>query len=354
MNADPRPTLLSAGARAPWLRASFALALAISTAACGTPEGGEHDDHEETDETVSEAATASSPVPGHGVTTPFGKPGTRWAAGYHTGDDYAAVSGRNVVSTRAGRVVAAGWNVWGSAYGLQVIVETDGIRHLYAHLSELAVRSGDRVAFGQKLGEVGATGNVTGSHLHYEERHAPFGYYDHRRPVFNKTSPSGGGAQPAAQGYKNWIYGRTHADIEGLQRALVSAGCDVVGKYNNTYGDSTKRAVTCFQRAQGWSGADADGFVGPTTAARLFLVGDVYVDKLTRGVTNSDSVRMLQQRINEVRNTSLRISGNYDAATQSAVQAWQRSIGDRGSAADGNMGPMQSRALFPSGRYDVR
>lgn len=348
MNADARSTLLPP-------RLALTLALAFGAAACGNVEGGEHDDHEETDETVSEAATASSPVPGHGVTTPFGKPGTRWAAGYHTGDDYAAVTGRSVVATRAGRVVAAGWNTWGSAYGLQVIVETDGIRHLYAHLSELSVRSGDRVSFGQKLGEVGATGNVTGSHLHYEERHAPYGYYDHRRPAFNKTSPSGGGSTPpAAQGYKNWVYGRTHADVEGLQRALVSAGCDVEGKYTNTYGDSTKRAVTCFQRAQGWSGSDADGHMGPTTAARLFLVGDVFVDKLHRGVTDSDSVRMLQQRINEVRNSSLRISGNYDAATQSAVQAWQRSIGDRGTAADGNMGPMQSRALFPSGRYDVR
>jgi murein DD-endopeptidase MepM/ murein hydrolase activator NlpD len=310
--------------------------------------------HDHGDETAAEAATATSPVPGRGVTTPFGRPGSLWAAGYHTGDDYAAPVGTRVVATRAGRVIAAGWNTWGAAYGQQVIVETDGIRHLYAHLSSLSVRTGDRVALGQELGRVGVTGNTTGPHCHYEERRAPYGYFDHRRPVFNKTAPGGSAPAPTTGGYLGWVFGRTSDDIAGLQRALASAGCAVDGGLSRTYDERTRRAVTCFQRRQGWSGADADGLVGPATAAKLFLVGDVYVDKLTTGTRGSDSVRMLQQRLNEVRHTALTISGTYDAATRDAVQAWQRSIGDSGRAADGNMGPSQSRLLFPAGRYDVR
>src|SRR5688572_6886067 len=133
----------------------------------------------------SELGGAKSPCPGHPITTPFGVKGD-WAAGYHTGDDYAAPIGTRVEATRGGRVVAAGWNIWGAAYGKQVIVETNGIRHLYAHLSRIRVSAGQRVDRGEKLGEVGQTGNTTGPHLHYEERHSPYGYFDHRKPRFNR------------------------------------------------------------------------------------------------------------------------------------------------------------------------
>lgn len=126
-----------------------------------------------------------NPVPGYSITTPFGKPGG-WAAGYHTGDDYAAPSGTKVVATRGGVVKSAGWSAWGSAYGLHVVIETNGVRHGYAHLSAAKVSVGQSVARGQQVGNVGSTGNSTGPHLHYEERVSPFGYSNHRNPEFNK------------------------------------------------------------------------------------------------------------------------------------------------------------------------
>ncbi len=302
-----------------------------------------------TEESTSiDALTTRSPVPGYVITTPFGKEGDLWAAGYHTGDDYAAPKGTRVQATRAGRVVGAAWNVWGSAYGQQVIIDTNGIRHLYAHLSRISVKAGQHVEAGQKVGEVGETGHAYGYHLHYEERHSPYGYYDHRKPVFNHSGAGGG------RGYKNWIFETSHRDVRFLQRALVSAGCDVENKYTDYYGDQTKRAVACFQRKQGWSGSDADGIVGPETAKRLHLVGSVDVSKLHAGVTGAESVRILQQRMNEVRAAGLHITGNYNAATREAVAAWQRSIGDSGAGADGNMGPLQSERLFPDHRYQLR
>lgn len=320
-------------------------------------EGGESDlDHDDVAE-VAEELGVSSPVPGRGITTPFGKPGKFWAAGYHTGDDYACPTGSAAVATAAGTVVFAGRGGWGSAYGIHVIVDTGPIRHLYAHLSKESVSVGQSVARGQRLGSTGATGNVTGPHLHYEERVSPYGYFNHRRPQFNKQSVSGGGGGGSggtvSGGYKNWAYGQESSDVEGLQRALVLAGCDVPGKYTNYYGENTKAAVACFQRKQGWSGADADGKVGPVTAQRLWLTGSVTVSKLRYGVKDSDSVRMLQQRLNEVRNTMMPITGSYSPTLRDAVKAWQRSIGDSGSGADGNMGPLQAKKLFPSGRYDV-
>jgi hypothetical protein len=301
----------------------------------------------EEETTSTDALVARSPVPGYHITTPFGREGDLWAAGYHTGDDYAAPTGARVEATRAGRVVGAGWNILGAAYGKQVIVDTNGIRHLYAHLSSISVSAGSHVDAGDKLGEVGETGNAFGSHLHYEERHSPYGYFDHRRPRFNRTSAG------SERGYKNWIFHTAHRDNIFMKKALRSAGCKSPNMRSEFYGDGAREAVKCFQRKQGWSGVDANGFMGPETAARLHLVGDVHVRQLHAGVTNSKSVRILQQRMNEVRSAGLAITGDYDQATRDAVRAWQQSIGDSGAGADGNMGPLQSERLFPNHRYRI-
>ncbi|CAF1553101.1 unnamed protein product [Adineta steineri] len=127
-----------------------------------------------------------SPAPGKKITTPFGKKGS-WAAGYHTGADYACPIGTKVVATRAGVVKNANW---GSAYGTHIIIEskdTNGktIQHLYAHLSNKLVKIGANVKAGQEIGKSGNTGRSTGPHLHYEERVSPFAYKNHRSPKFN-------------------------------------------------------------------------------------------------------------------------------------------------------------------------
>jgi murein DD-endopeptidase MepM/ murein hydrolase activator NlpD len=65
--------------------------------------------------------------------------------------------------TWAGRL-AGGWGK------LVVVAHADGVRTMYAHLSSIAVRLGERVATGDRLGAVGATGEATGPHLHFEVR----------------------------------------------------------------------------------------------------------------------------------------------------------------------------------------
>lgn len=86
----------------------------------------------------------------------------------HTGLDLAAPAGTPVQAMAAGTVKAAGRM---GGYGLAV--ETDHgsqVTTLYAHLSRLLVRPGDRVTPGDVIGLVGATGNATGPHLHLELR----------------------------------------------------------------------------------------------------------------------------------------------------------------------------------------
>lgn len=88
----------------------------------------------------------------------------------HRGVDYAAPSGTPIKASGDGKVIFRGVK---SGYGNVVILQHGGnITTLYAHMSRFAskVRSGTRVRQGQTIGYVGATGLVTGAHLHYEYR----------------------------------------------------------------------------------------------------------------------------------------------------------------------------------------
>lgn len=96
------------------------------------------------------------------ITSPFGP---RWGR-QHAGVDIDAPTGSAVIAPQAGTVTLAGWN---NAYGNSVIIDHGhGITTLNAHLSAVHVTVGQVVAQGHHLGAVGATGAVTGSHLHYE------------------------------------------------------------------------------------------------------------------------------------------------------------------------------------------
>lgn len=106
----------------------------------------------------------TSPVAGP-YTDLFGPRGNR----FHTGIDYPAPSGTPVVSAGPGRVTFAGWSAGG--WGRLVAVAHDrGARTLYAHLSRMDVQVGQRVEAGQRVGRVGASGQATGPHLHFEVR----------------------------------------------------------------------------------------------------------------------------------------------------------------------------------------
>jgi murein DD-endopeptidase MepM/ murein hydrolase activator NlpD len=84
----------------------------------------------------------------------------------HNGVDFAAPGGTPVRAVGDATVVFAGWQ---SGYGKVVELRHANDRStLYAHLSRIDVGAGARVAQGQRLGAVGATGWATGPHLHFE------------------------------------------------------------------------------------------------------------------------------------------------------------------------------------------
>ena len=121
--------------------------------------------------TAGKPASYTTPVQGADTGTGYRVPGSSWSSGYHTGVDFPVATGTAVQAVSGGTVVSAGW---ADAYGYQVVLRhTDGKYSQYAHLSAIAVREGAQVGSGQRLGRSGATGNVTGPHLHFEIRTGP-------------------------------------------------------------------------------------------------------------------------------------------------------------------------------------
>jgi peptidoglycan hydrolase-like protein with peptidoglycan-binding domain len=88
--------------------------------------------------------------------------------GFHPGIDLAVGSGTPVKAAAAGEVVFTGA---GAGYGLLVEVAHSGELHsFYAHLSRIDVFVGQQIEAGAQVGLSGATGKVTGPHLHFELR----------------------------------------------------------------------------------------------------------------------------------------------------------------------------------------
>ncbi|MFF9040728.1 M23 family metallopeptidase [Streptomyces sp. NPDC014892] len=119
----------------------------------------------------SNASGFSRPILSGTVGTAYKTAGSMWSSGYHTGVDFVAPTGTSLKAVGAGTVVSAGW---GGAYGNQVVIKlADGYYAQYAHLSSISVSAGQSVSGGQQIGLSGATGNVTGPHLHFEIRTSP-------------------------------------------------------------------------------------------------------------------------------------------------------------------------------------
>ncbi len=97
------------------------------------------------------------------------------SAGYngypgHKGLDIAGPYGTAVVAAESGTVIEANnYDSWGMSWGYYVLIYHNGTYTTrYAHLSSVAVSKGQTVSAGQIVGYEGATGNVTGPHLHFE------------------------------------------------------------------------------------------------------------------------------------------------------------------------------------------
>jgi len=133
----------------------------------------EVEDREVTSITRQSPSGGGAPAVGRGgwiwpakgpITSGFG---VRWGR-MHKGIDIGAPTGAPILAARPGTVSYAGAM---SGYGNVVIVDhLGGLSTLYAHQSAIAVRKGEQVGQGERIGSVGCTGRCTGPHLHFEIR----------------------------------------------------------------------------------------------------------------------------------------------------------------------------------------
>lgn len=117
------------------------------------------------------------------ITKLFGTPppaGVHYALGYHSGVDLVGLDDKTVRAITPGSVYRIGYDPdgWGNYV---VIRQTDGYYAIYCHLAAVKIAAAAKVMPGETIGIEGATGQVTGRHLHLEIRRQ----YNDRRSVIN-------------------------------------------------------------------------------------------------------------------------------------------------------------------------
>lgn len=218
--------------------------------------------------------TAPSPYP---VGTRYRAPGKHWQLKYHTGVDYLAPVGSVVRAPTNSVIVFTGrYGGWGSAYGNHVVGQTrlGGVTYqwIVAHLSKITVKKGQVLSTGQQVGLSGATGNVTGPHVHFEVRVSPFTYGKDVNPSV-LVNATGGNTEvnPDRMDPTAYYMGAIGPHVTWLGHQLVAHG---FGKFYRSgpgpvFTETDRRAVAAFQKSQGWKGSAADGFPGHETLRRL-------------------------------------------------------------------------------------
>ena len=98
------------------------------------------------------------------ITSSFEEHKARTPPSTAPGTDFGAALGTPIVAPISGTVQRCYWRSGG---GRSLWIQGDGIKVYLAHLSQVSRLTGERVRIGQKVGEVGSSGNSTGPHLHF-------------------------------------------------------------------------------------------------------------------------------------------------------------------------------------------
>src|SRR5690625_142544 len=134
------------------------------------------------------------------VTSGYG-PRSLMGMGFHAGVDYAG--GPYTYAAAAGKVYRTGWNILSGRTGIGIGIDHGGgVFTYYGHNPSMAavkVRPGDMVRAGQHIGREGATGRVTGPHLHFETHRGGWGRHVNPRSfgIFDR----GGWLEPGMLAY---------------------------------------------------------------------------------------------------------------------------------------------------------
>ncbi|MEU4181180.1 peptidoglycan-binding protein [Streptomyces sp. NPDC026589] len=242
----------------------------------------------------------------------------------HAGQDVSNSTGTAVHAAAGGTVVRRSWGggLPGRTGNALVIAHGDNQYTYYGHLSAYRVALNARVSAGQRIADMGATGNVTGPHLHFETHAGRLG------TTVNPVAFLAARGVDLSGGWSRIAPGARGATVVVIQHLMNQRGHKLAA--DGQYGSVSVEAVKRFQRSRGLA---ADGQVGPATWPEL-----VYT--LRQGASGSH-VRALQTALNR-RGARLAVDGGFGSVTTSAVRAYQS--GNR-LVVDGEAGPVTWRAL---------
>lgn len=202
----------------------------------------------------------------------------------HSGEDLGAPEGMPVLSAHSGYVRYADW---GDGYGNMIIVEyADGkYQTLYAHLSEILVRDGESVRARQVIGKVGATGGVTGAHLHFELLKKASGDFEPVDPAAQiKAVEAYAAVKPAEPGRNSQVTSQTQA---ALPPATEQSAEPPIAATESIPTESTPNGTpTSTASSENSPIYDAPGLQSNTTATTV--PEDINPVATTNGVVNFD------------------------------------------------------------------
>ena len=177
--------------------------------------------------------------------------GEKITSKFHTGIDYGCPVGTEILASADGIVMAAGWDITG--YGFRVIIKHTAKKStLYAHLDTIIVEKNREVKQGEVIGHSGATGNVTGPHLHFEAREIWNNHLTHFDPLQlplmsfadADTQQPAGTSQSLAETSQNPIKA-------GRVRIVCDLPANVRNTYNHTIVNGQKHKGDTFEITDG-------------------------------------------------------------------------------------------------------
>lgn len=147
------------------------------------------------------------------VTAEYKKQGDMWAAGWHTGVDLVGLDSKNIYNSCDGNVVRTGFD---ELYGNYIVIKDfNNQYHWFCHLSKILVEPGHNVNGLTWIGVMGATGNTTGEHLHYEIRQSSNKYAETINPCDYMGIPNKEGLYDSLKYYRN--------DMLGIYKVVVKS-----------------------------------------------------------------------------------------------------------------------------------
>lgn len=294
-----RSTLRVDGAPPSWSRRTlFGIGLGTAVSVAGLAGGSPAYAASSMDGTWCNPALGYFPDGGH-----YGAPRGN---GSHVGQDVTNTTGTGVYAAAAGTVVRRSWGGGLPARTGEalVIFHGNGVYTYYGHLSAYRVELDASVSAGQRIADMGATGNVTGPHLHFETHTGGLGSTTDPVPFMATRGVDLGGGWPKIDPESNG------ERVEAVQYLMNQRGADL--EVDGYYGPTSVEAVKGFQSDQGLVD---DGQVGPLTWPEL-------VYELDSDSSDGSHVRALQVAMNK-RSAGLQVDGNFGPVMDQAVRDYQ-------------------------------